>query len=189
VTGLFSSSAFLSLAALLLEGTEGEHAAGWLGLPMWVWQLVNLVLFIAVLLYFVARPMSEGFRKRQMEIEERRAAADKHRAEVQRLAAEIRERTSRLEREIDEIRRDGVREGEAIRAELEQRAKDESARVEARAGEEIERRLAEAKAELRREAAALTAKEATDILARAINDDDRRRLIQDEVERLKEVPQ
>jgi len=187
VTALLSISGVASLLALLSE--EGEHATGWFGLPMWVWQLVNLGGFIAVLLYFVARPLTESFRKRQMDVEERRAAADKHRAEVQRLSAEIRERTARLEREIEEIRKDGVREGEAIRAELEQRAKEEAARVEARAGEEIERRLAEAKAELRRDAAALTARQASEILANTINDDDRRKLIQDEVERLKGVPQ
>jgi F-type H+-transporting ATPase subunit b len=187
VTSLFSSTAVLSFAALLSE--EGEHATGWLGLPMWVWQLVNLVLFIAVLLYFVARPLTDGFRRRQQEVEDRRAAAEKHRAEVQRLSSEIRERTARLEREIEEIRRDGVREGESIRAELEQRAKDEAARVEVRAGEEIDRRLAEAKAELRREAAALTAKQASEILSGAITDEDRRRLIQDGVDKLKGIPQ
>jgi F-type H+-transporting ATPase subunit b len=189
VTSLFASSGVYSLAALLLEGGEGDHATGWLGLPMWVWQLVNLGGFIAVLLYFVARPLTASFRKRQADVEERRAAADKHREEVQRLSAEIRERTARLEKDIEEIRREGVREGEAIRAELEQRAKEEAARVEARAGEEIQRRLAEAKAELRRDAAALTAKQASEILAGAINDEDRRKLIQDEVERLKGVPQ
>jgi F-type H+-transporting ATPase subunit b len=189
VTSLLSSPAVLNIVALLLEGGEGEHATGWLGLPTWIWQLVNLTGFIAVLLYFVARPLTDGFRKRQEDVEQRRAAAEKHRAEVQRLAAEIRERTSRLEMEIEEIRRDGVREGETIRAELEQRAKDEAARVETRAGEEIERRLAEAKAELRREAAALTASEAAQILSRAITDDDRRRLIQDEVQKLKGAAQ
>ena len=187
MTGLFASSGTLGLAALLWQ--EGEHAAGLFGIPTWVWQLANLVLFLVVLLYFVARPMSEGFRKRQMEVEERRAAAEKHRAEVQRLSDEIRERTSRLEREMEEIRKDGVREGETLRAELQQRARDEAARVETRAGEEIERRLAEAKAELRREAAALTAKQAEEILTRSITDEDRGRLVRDSVDRLKDAPQ
>jgi len=187
VTGLVASSGALGAAVLLLQ--EGEHATGFLGIPTWAWQLANLVLFLAVLLYFVARPMSEGFRRRQMEVEERRAAAEKHRAEVQHLSDEIRERTSRLEREMEEIRRDGVREGESVRAELQQRARDEAARVEARAGEEIDRRLAEAKAELRREAAALTARQAEEILSRSITDEDRGRLVRDSVERLKDAPQ
>jgi len=187
VTGLLASSGVLRVLALLSE--EGEHATGWLGLPIWVWQLVNIAGFIAVLLYFVARPLTDSFRKRQAEVEERRAAAEKHRAEVQRLSDEIRERTSRLETEIAQIRAEGVREGDVVKAELEQKAKDEVARVEARAGEEIQRKLAEAKAELRRDAAALTAKQAAEILAGAINDDDRRKLIQDEVVRLKETVQ
>ena len=187
MTALLASSGPIGLAALLWQ--EGEHAQGLLGIPTWVWQLANLVLFLVVLLYFVARPMSEGFRKRQMEVEERRAAAEKHRAEVQRLSDEIRQRTSRLESEMEEIRKDGVREGEALRAELQQRARDEAARVETRAGEEIERRLAEAKAELRREAAALTAKQAEEILTRSITDEDRGRLVRDSVDRLKDAPQ
>src|SRR5262249_14991388 len=94
VTSFLASSGVLGLAALLSD--EGEHATGWFGLPMWVWQLVNLAGFLAVLFYFVARPLSEAFRRRQMDIEERRKTAEKNRAEVQRLAAEIRERTSRL---------------------------------------------------------------------------------------------
>jgi len=66
VTGLVASSGALGAAVLLLQ--EGEHATGFLGIPTWAWQLANLVLFLAVLLYFVARPMSEGFRRRQMEV-------------------------------------------------------------------------------------------------------------------------
>ena len=56
-------------AALLFASEEGEHAGAFLGIPLTVWQAVNLVLFLAVLIYFVARPMSAAFRKRQDEIE------------------------------------------------------------------------------------------------------------------------
>ena len=87
-------------AMLLLSSEEGEHAAEkFLGIPMTVWQLINLVLFIAVLWYLVARPLSNAFRKRQDEIEERRRQAEKQRDDAQRLTAEIRERTARIERD------------------------------------------------------------------------------------------
>ncbi len=71
VTLLALPSTALS-AALLFSTEEGEHASSFLGLPLTVWQVLNLVLFLAVLLYFVAKPMSAAFRKRQEEIEERR---------------------------------------------------------------------------------------------------------------------
>ena len=153
-------------ATLLFSAEEGEHAAGFLGIPMAIWQIANLVLFLAVLVYFVARPMSAAFRKRQDEIEERRRQAEKQRADVDRLSADIRERTAKIEREIEEIREAAVAEGERARAELASRADDEAARAGRDAQEEIARRLAEAKAELRRTAADLTAKKAEEILGR-----------------------
>jgi F-type H+-transporting ATPase subunit b len=174
-------------AVLLLSSEEGEHAAEkFLGIPMTVWQLINLVLFAAVLVYFVARPLSSAFRKRQDEIEERRRQAEKQRADAQKLTAEIRERTARIERDIEEIRRQGVTEGERARAELSVRSEQEAARAIEEAQEEIGRRLEEAKTELRRAAAGLTAERAKEILSREITDEDRRRLIEDGVDRLKQ---
>jgi F-type H+-transporting ATPase subunit b len=174
-------------AVLVLSAEEGEHAAEkFLGIPMTIWQLINLVLFIAVLVYFVARPLSRAFRKRQDEIEERRRQAEKQRADAQKLTSEIRERTAKIEREIEEIRRQGIVDGEAARAELSARAEQEAARAIEEAQEEIGRRLEEAKMELRRAAAGLTAERAKEILSREINDEDRRRLIDDSVDRLKQ---
>ena len=115
---------------------------------MTIWQIVNLVLFLAVLIYFVAKPMTAAFRKRQEEIEERRREAEKQRAAVERLSADIRERTAKLEREIEEIRKQGIVEGQAARAELAARADEEAARVGKESKEEIERRVAAAQEQL-----------------------------------------
>jgi F-type H+-transporting ATPase subunit b len=173
----------VAAARLLQEGSE--HAEKFLGLPLWLWQLVNLALFIGVLLYFVARPMTAAFRKRQLEVEERRRQAENHRAEVQRLTREIEERTARLEREVVEIRRQGAVEGESARAALAERATAEAERVLAEAREEIERRLVSAKAQLRETAAHLTAETAGELLSREITDADRRRLLEESVARVK----
>ncbi len=172
-------------AVLFLSGEEGGHAAKFLGLPLWVWQILNLVLFFAVLLYFVARPMTEAFRKRQREIEERRIEAEKQRASVRELSSEIRERTSRLEREIEEVRRQGLAEGESARAALSARAKEEAERVLQGSQEEIARRLAAAKEELRQVAADLTASAGTEIVSREITAEDRHRLLSESVEKMK----
>ncbi len=175
-------------ATLLFSAEEGEHAAGFLGIPTVIWQIANLVLFLGVLVYFIARPMSAAFRKRQDEIEERRRQAEKQRAEVDRLSADIRERTTKIEREIEEIRKQSIVEGEQARAELAARADEEAARAGKEAQEEIARRLAEAKAELRRTAAALTAEKAEEILGQAITPEDRRRMVDESVENLRQVP-
>jgi F-type H+-transporting ATPase subunit b len=169
---------WLLAAAPLLEEAS-EHGERFLGIPMAIWQLANLVAFLAVLLYFVARPLAAAFRQRQVEVEKSIEEARQRRAEAARLESEVHERMTRLDRELEEIRARGVAEGEAARAELIERADREAERVRQEAEEEIQRSLLEAREELRRAAADLTASAARELLAREINDDDRRRLLEE----------
>lgn len=171
-------------AVLFLLEEEGHHAEKFLGIPLPIWQLVNLVLFLAVLAYFVAKPLTNAFRNRQLEIEKRTKETEHRRAEVDRFAREIEERTVRLEREIEDVRRQGVADGQVARAELLARAEQEAERVRKEASEEIDRRLAQAKTQLSRTSADLTAQSAVEILSREITDEDRHRLLEDGVDRL-----
>lgn len=167
---------------LLQEGEE--HASGLLGIPMWVWQLANLAAFLAVLLYFVARPLTQAFRNRQLEVERRLKEARERREEAARLEVRVHERLARLDQELAEIHARGIAEGEEARVELMQRADQEVERVRREAEQEIERSLAAAREQLREAAADLTASAARELVARQINDEDRRRLLDEGLERL-----
>lgn len=169
---------------LLVEG-GAEHAEMFLGLPMWIWQSVNLVLFLGLLYRFVGRPLAAAFRKRQEAVEAERREAERLTSEAERLSGEIRERLSRLDGEIAEVAAQGKVDGEAERAALVARADQEAERVKREAAEEIDRRLAAARADLERVASGLLASSATELLSREINDDDRRRLLEDSVSRLR----
>jgi F-type H+-transporting ATPase subunit b len=172
------------LPLTLLAQQAEEHASHFLGLPLWVWQLANLALFLGVLLYFVARPMAAMFRQRQLDVEKRLAEAKSLRDEAAQLGAQVKERMSRLDREIEEIRARGHAEGQTEQAALAERADREVERVRKEAEQEISRRLAAAKQELRKTAADLTAGVARDVVAAQITDDDRRRLLDESVARL-----
>lgn len=174
------------LPPLLMALAEGEagHAERFLGLPLWIWQLANLLLFLGVLFYFLARPLAAAFRRRQVEVEQRLTEARGRRLEAARLEAEIRERMDRLGRELSEIRVRGSEEGEREKRALFERAEQESERVRREAEAEIGRRLTEAKEELRRTAADLTSAAARQILSAQITDADRRRLLEESVGRL-----
>jgi F-type H+-transporting ATPase subunit b len=169
--------------SLLAQEAE-EHASHFLGLPLWLWQLANLALFLGVLLYFVARPMAAMFRQRQLDVEKRLAEAKALREEAAQLGARVKERMARLDVEIAEIRARGHADGETERSALAERADREVERVRKEADQEIGRRLAAAKQELRQTAADLTAGVARDVLAAQITDDDRRRLLDESVARL-----
>jgi F-type H+-transporting ATPase subunit b len=166
-----------AVSAVRLASEEGHELENFLGLPLWIWQFLNLALFLGVLLYFVARPLGEAFRKRQLEIEQRRQEAEKQRAAVDRLTHDIRERTAKIQREIEEIHGQGRADGEQARKALAARADEEAERVRRDAVDEIERRIASAKDELRKTAADLTAATATEVLAREITPADRERLL------------
>jgi F-type H+-transporting ATPase subunit b len=182
-----SSWRLLSMLPLSLAAQEAEeHASTFLGLPLWIWQLVNLVAFLAVLLYFVARPLAAMFRNRQLAVEERLREAKALRAEAERLGAEVHERMARLDSEIEEIRGRGVADGETERAALSEKADLEVERVRRESEQEIGRHLAAARLELRRTAADLTAAAAREALSAQITDEDRQRLLQEGVSQLAE---
>jgi len=174
---------FALLISLLSEGAEASK--GPLGIPMTIWQLTNLVGFFAVLIYFVARPITNVFRQRQLDIAKRLEDAERQRAEAARLEVQIHERLAALEKELEEVRVSGVAEGESARAALLEQAERDAEAVGRSAQEQIGRRLESAKDELRVLAAALTSKSAGEILSSSMNDDDRRRLFEDSVSRLR----
>ena len=176
----------LSLFAALALSETSEHSEGFLGLPMWIWQLANLIAFLGVLGYFVARPLAQAFGRRQQEVEDRIAKARQRREEAARLETEIHERLARLDQDLADVRARGLAEGESARAALIGKADEEAERVRREAESEIARRLAFAQEELRRAAADLTASAALARLSTEINDADRKRLLDEAVSNLGE---
>ena len=174
-----------SFSALLLA-EPSETAEGFLGLPMWIWQLANLAAFLGVLGYFVARPLAQAFRRRQQAVEDRIVQGRKQREEAARLETEIHERMAQLDRDLADVLARGLAEGEEARAGLIRKADEEAERVRREAEEEIARRLAFAKEELRRTAADLIAAAAMERLSAEITEEDRRRLLGEAVESLPE---
>src|SRR4029453_11215817 len=175
---------FAVLPISLLAQEAEEHASTFLGLPLWIWQLVNLAAFLAVLLYFVARPLAAMFRSRQLAGEERLREARALREESARLGAEVHERMARLDQEIAEIRARGQAEGETERGMLSEKADREVERPRHEAEPKVGRRRALAKQELRKVAAELTAGAARELLTAQITEDDRQRLLEESVARL-----
>jgi F-type H+-transporting ATPase subunit b len=173
--------ALFSLAA----SSEGGHsAATWLGLPMWIWQSLNLAIFFFLLYWFVMRKITELFRAKQLEVEERYRVAKQQRHDAERVADEIRERMTKVEREMDVIRAQGRADGEVEKEALFERAQQEAVRVRREAETQIARQTADAVKELRAVAADLTASTARELVERHITDADRKRLLEEGVEKL-----
>lgn len=175
----------VSLLFATFASEEGGHAAAtWMGVPLWIWQSINLVLFFFLLYRFVVRKLIDHFRQRQLDLEERLRLAEQQRRDAQNVAAEIRERMAKVEREMDVIRAQGRADGEVEKAALLARAEQEAVRVRQEAETQIARHTAHAIRELQGVAADLTAAAAREIVERHIDDADRKRLFEEGVAKL-----
>lgn len=174
---------WLLAAALPAWAAEEEEAARkFLGLPVDLWKLANLILILGLLVYFLGRPLATHFRKRREDLDEAltRAAAEREKAVA--LASEMTAKLASLEQEIAEIRRRGAEEGEQEKRAQLDAAVREAESLRRNAADEIERRLALAKQDLSRAAADLASGRARDVIAATITDEDRRRLLDESVQ-------
>lgn len=177
------TTAVLFLASAPAWAAEEEEVAQkFLGLPVELWKLVNLLLILGLLVYLLGKPFNTHFRKRREDLDDAIDRASAEREKALALAAEMTARLASLEKEIAEIRQRGAGEGESEkRAQIEAAVRDAET-LRRNAADEIERRLAAAKKDLARAAADLAADRARDVLAGAITDEDRRRLLDESVQ-------
>lgn len=183
-----AAAGLLLLVALPLRAAEEAAAPEkFLGLPVELWKTANLLLFLGLLVYFLGKPFNEFFRKRREGLDELLDKAKADREQALALAAEMRARLSKLESEVVEIRRRGSEEGEAEKAAQLAAAEKDAENLRRSAAEEIDRRLASAKQELALAASNLAAARAKEILAQTITDEDRKRLLDDSVQKISRI--
>ncbi|MGE5346279.1 MAG: ATP synthase F0 subunit B, partial [Acidithiobacillales bacterium] len=99
------------ITLLLSEG--GEAAATFLGLPHTFWQTLNLLGFIALLVWLLRRPLVQFFENRRREVPETLRKAEEDRARAEAIAKELGERLSRIEVEIEALRAHAREQAEA----------------------------------------------------------------------------
>jgi F-type H+-transporting ATPase subunit b len=177
----------LMLALPLRAAEEAAAPEKFLGLPVELWKTVNLLLFLGLLVYFLGKPFNQYFRKRREDLDALLDKAKTDREQALTLAAEMRARLSKLESEIAGIRARGAADGEAEKAAQLAAAEKEAENLLRSTTEEIDRRLAAAKQELARAASTLAASRAKEILAESITDEDRKRLLDDSVQKISRI--
>lgn len=157
----------------------GEH---FLGIPVALWKTANLALILGLLVWFLGKPFNTFFRKRREDLDEQIARARRDQENAARLAEEMTGRLSQIEREMEEIRGRGEEEGLREKASLLNLADEEAESLRRSAAREIEQHLASARSRLAKAATEIAAGRAEEILRRTMNDDDRRRLLEESIE-------
>jgi F-type H+-transporting ATPase subunit b len=158
-----------------------------LGLPAWIFKLINMLLFFGVLFWLVGGPVRKALGERAAAI---RAAADEartRRAKADAIAGEIQERLTQMENEIRAIQERAERDGERQKRELMAAAEAEAAKILANARAEVDNRVKHARHELTEYAGQLASERAEQILREKITQQDQEKLFRESLQQVEEV--
>lgn len=165
------------------HGSDTSHAPkSYFGIPGWILKLLNMILFIAVLGYFVGRPVKGALIARQDSIRRAAEEAKERRAKSDQLAGDIQARLTQIEQELDAIRDRAQQEGERQKRELIAAAEAEAAKIVQAARNEVDSRLKHARLELTEYAGQLATDRAESLLREKMTDEDRRKLFRDSLQ-------
>jgi F-type H+-transporting ATPase subunit b len=147
-------------------------------------KIVNLLLFVGLMFYFLRRPIKEAFRSRQEGIRSELMRAEEERAAAVAKLEEVEGRLAHLNAEVETIRANAQREAAEERARVERATEEEMRKIREQARREIESAAKAARAELRAYAAEQSVRLAEEIIRRDIRPEDDAHLVREYVEEL-----
>ncbi len=165
----------LAVPALLLAGPA--HAAG--GAMEIVWQAVNLLVLLGVLVYFGRKPIVNFFADRRSQIQTDLEESARLLETAESRYAEWQRKLIELDQETQTIKSDGVRNAERDAQTILADARAAAERIERDAKAAIEQELRRAQGELRAEAVVLATQMAEQILEQQLASADHERLLDD----------
>jgi F-type H+-transporting ATPase subunit b len=143
-----------------------------------LWHLVNFIVLIVLLTYFLYRPVTAMLEERTRRIQESLEAAERARADVAVADREREELLASTRREIQEMMTTAQQVAERIQSEARTTAQQEANRIVETARQEAEAERAQAMAELRREVASLAVQAAERVISRSLDDQAHRQLVE-----------
>ncbi|GAC1395816.1 MAG: hypothetical protein NVSMB68_12760 [Thermoanaerobaculia bacterium] len=169
------------------HGEHGEPPKTYFGMPGWILKLVNMIVFFAILVYFMRGPVKGALASRHEQIQRDAAEARERREKADRMAADIQARLTQIEAEVRSIAERAEAEGLRQRQELLAAAQAEAAKILQAARNEVDNRLKNARHELTEYAGQLAAERAGAILRDKITEADQRKLFEESLREVSEV--
>ncbi len=152
---------FLSLSAILfsipLFGETGvEHHFDWVG---FFGKILNSSILIALLIFFLRKPIIEMLSKKSVEIREDIMIREKDLKDHKKSLIGISSRLDRIENEVEGMLAEAKKNGELEAKRIEELAKTESERIIRKSSEEIDVRIESSLIELKKKIADMTIEE------------------------------
>jgi F-type H+-transporting ATPase subunit b len=170
------------------EEHGGEHESSkFLGIPSWIWKLVNMLAFLGLLGWLVGKPIKAALASRHEQVQREAEEARQRRAKADQMAADIQARLGQLEEEVRKIRERAEVEGERQKRELLAAAEAEAQKILASARGEVDNRIKHARHELTEYAGELASQRAEQLLREKTTDADRQKLFRESLKQVEEA--
>src|SRR5688500_5333312 len=135
-------------------------------------KLVNLLLFVGLMFYFLRRTVVNGFRARQGSIRDELMRAEEEKAAAVAQLQEVEGRLARLDAEVEAIRAQAQKDAAEERVRIERATEEEMRKIREQARREIESATKAARAELRTFAAEQSVQLAEEMIRKEIRPED-----------------
>ena len=183
------------IVAVLVAGAvyASEHGAAagptWWGLPtekLWdlLWRTLNFIALVAILVKFLAKPIANGLRGRQMAIKEQFETLEAKKAEAEKSYQAYEAKLMQIDQEVKQIMENaiaqGVEEKDRIIAEANRAAGD----IKRQAEMAVQHEMAVIRMQLREEVANQAVMMAEELIKKNLRQDDQVKLIEDYLEKV-----
>jgi len=178
--GLFGGVVFAAA-----EG--GHHVASGVLLKDFLYRVLNFTIVVAILAYFLTKPIKKVFAGRREEIEKNLAEAKTIKEEAEAKFAEYDRKLAQATEEISEISAAIRREGELEKQKIIENAKAMAIKIEQDAEKAAEMEVAKARTVLQQEAVQLAVGVAEELLKKNFTKEDDTRLIDEYMQKVGEL--
>lgn len=168
------------------EGHQEAHHEARFGKEM-VFQIINFILLVCLLVYVYRRTSAGGFEKRSLEIQMAMEEAVRAKKEAEDKYLEYQSRIAQLDDEIRLIVERSGQDAEKERASIVEEAKRQSEKTLQQARLTAKHEVALARQDLRKEAAELATEMAVEALKKAMTQEDQRKWVQAYIDKIGEV--
>jgi len=177
----------LAVATAVFAAADGNHADSGVLLKDFLYRVLNFAVMVAILGYFVTKPIRKGLsgRREGIEKELKDARAAKEQAEAK--FAEYDRKLDNAAAEIDDIYAAIRREGEIEREKILANAREMAEKIHKDAQKSAANEVNKARAELRREATRMAIEIAEDLVKKNITDKDHSRLVDEYMQKVGEL--
>jgi F-type H+-transporting ATPase subunit b len=165
----------------------GGHADSGVLLKDFLYRILNFSIVVAILVYFLRKPIKKGLAGRSEEIEKALAEAKKVKEEAEAKFAEYDRKLDQATEEIAEISDAIRREGELEKQKIIENAKQMAIIIEKNAEKAADMEIAKARRELQKEASKLAVEMAKKMLEQNFTKDDDTRLIDEYMQKVGEL--